>query len=88
MIQSIWNQAYAGVGWGIVWMPAAHFVLSGTVGLLAYWLTRTILWRGFSTTGSDCPCPADSSIHHYSLSLALASSVFVHILEDFAVGWF
>ena len=59
-----------------------HFLLSGFVGLLVYWLTWTILLHinsikriGFSTS-------------IICWLLALSFSVVVHILEDFSINKF
>jgi len=72
----------------IVYAPIAHFALSATVGLLVYWLTSTMLSHGRSTTLRVLASRPDFSIHHFSLLLALSSSVFVHILEDYTLKWF
>lgn len=76
------------IGWDVVWKPALHFVSSGLLGLLVYWLTSTILMRcycGYLILGSR---RVGFSIHSFSLSLAVSSSILLHILVDFtSVGF-
>lgn len=77
------------IGWKLLWGPAAHFGLSGCVGLLVYWLTSTMLLRYSSGDISIRVLPkVGFGIHRFSLSLALAFAVWFHILEDFVLNWF
>jgi hypothetical protein len=66
----------------IAWALAQHFVLSGCVGLLVYWLTWTIL-SAMHLAGME-----DGRIRTYSLLVALCDSVLVHILQDWYIGRF
>lgn len=77
-------------GWASIWMPAAHFALSATVGLLVYWLILTILLRGqFGIyLMAKQSTQRGFSIHQFSLLVALCSSVVVHILEDYTLNIF
>ena len=79
---------YGYSAWLLVYAPAAHFVLSAIVGWLVYWLTSIMLLRGSSTTLRELKSRPDFSIHHFSLLLALSSSVFAHILQDYTLNWF
>ena len=63
---------------------AYHFGLGFCVGLLAYWLTLTILSH---ITGLQ-DLMGDFSIRHCSLLVAVSCSVAVHILGDYLFGWF
>jgi hypothetical protein len=76
-------------GWKLIWAPAAHFVLSGCVGLLVYWLTSTILSH-YLPGGSSIPIFAkvEFGIHRFSLFLALSFAIWLHILEDYTLNWF
>lgn len=78
------------LGWALVWMPIAHFVLSAIVGLLVYWLTSTILSFGLSKVSlkGNYHIPGDSFIHRFSLVAALCFSVAVHIGEDYIFNIF
>lgn len=88
MIQLLRDVILYDVGWAIIWMPAAHFALGFSVGSLLYWLTLTILRRGFSTTSMGGTCMDDSAIYRYSLLLAVLFSVLLHILEDYTLNVF
>lgn len=72
----------------LVYSPIAHFALSAFVGWLVYWLTLTTLSRGSSTTLRELTSRPGFSIHHFSLLLALSSSVLVHVLQDYTLNWF
>jgi len=86
--RSIWLKLKK-IGWDIVWMPALHFLSSGLVGLLVYWSTRTIFSHySFGGIGSLHFGMAGSSIHLFSLVLALSFSLVVHIGEDYLLDWF
>jgi len=77
------------IGWKLIWAPAAHFALSGGVGLLVYWLTSTTLLRYSSGGTSIRVFPrVEFGIHRFSFCLALAFAIWVHILEDFVLNWF
>ena len=78
------------VGWALVWMPIAHFVLSAIVGLLVYLSTLTILSHGrFGTFLMEKQSTQTGfSIHRFSLGLALLLSLCVHILEDYTINIF
>lgn len=77
------------MGWDMLWKPSLHFLSSGFVGLLVYWLTLTIFshyaYGGIMTLYFGM---GDSSIHLFSLVLALSSSVVFHIVEDYILDWF
>lgn len=77
-------------GWfNFIWKPAAHFISSGLVGLLVYWLTLTTLSRSSSGTfGSHRLLKGESGMHHFSFYLALLFAVWFHLLEDFTLNWF
>jgi len=77
-------------GWyNFLWKPAAHFVSSGFVGLLVYWLTLTMLSHLHSGQQSTPRLMRGAfSIHQFSLLLACSFAVFVHILEDYTLNWF
>jgi len=72
----------------LVYSPIAHFALSAFVGWSVYWLISTMLSRGSSTTLRELTSRPGFSIHRFSLLLALSSSVFAHILQDFTLNWF
>jgi len=85
----------------IVYCEVCHFGLGFCVGVLVYWLTQTILLRIIShncptTSGSlhrSCNSgfqlgASDHFIRNFSLSLALSSAVFVHILQDYTLCLF
>ena len=72
----------------IVYAPIAHFALSATVGWLVYWLTSITLSRGSPTMPGEPTSRPDFYTHRLSLLLALSSSVFVHILQDYTLHWF
>ena len=77
------------VGWELIWKPIAHFVLSGGVGLLVYWLTWTTLSRSSSgDTQTYKLLKGESGIHHYSFLLALLFAAWVHIVEDYILDLF
>ena len=59
-----------------------HFLSSGLVGLLVYWLTLTTLSHINSARTIGLP------INILSWLLALSFSVVVHILEDFSINKF
>ena len=69
----------------IVWRLLPHFLSSGVVGLLVYWLTWIILLHiGVIVLGSNIAL-------HIKLCLwllSLSSSIAVHVLEDYTVNWF
>ena len=70
-------------------MPLAHFVSSGFVGLLVYYLTSTILLRSLSgDIGTPNLVMGVASIHQFSLLLACLSALWVHILEDYTLNLF
>ncbi len=71
-------------GWDLVWMPITHFILSGLVGLLVFWLILTILSTGrFGTYLKEKQfCKEGFSIYRFSFVVALCFSVAIHILED------
>lgn len=73
-------------GW---WKAIPHFLLSGSAGLLAYWWMSTTLRR---LSSGDTPFHglprAVSSIHRYSLLLALSFAIYIHVLEDYILDWF
>lgn len=71
--------------WDIAWKPVAHFALSGGVGLLVYWLTSTTL---LNTSHNILMFNHVFGTHRFSLSLALLFAIWVHILEDYVLGWF
>ncbi len=87
MLEAV-NEVMGTIGWEVLWKPALHFVSSGLLGLLVYWLTSTILTRcycGYLSLGSR---RVGFSIHSFSLSLAVSSSVLLHMLVDFtSVGF-
>ena len=71
----------------IIWAircEAYHFLLSGFVGLLGYWLISTILLR---TTYFQKQVGVFST-HQFSLLVALCFAVLAHILQDYLLGWF
>ena len=76
--------------WGnILWKSGLHFVSSGFVGLLVYWLTSTMLSRYYS--GGTLPLrfpKVEFGIHHFSLSLAFLFAIWFHILEDYTLNLF
>ena len=77
------------IGWDIIWKPALHFISSGCVGLLVYWLTSTIFSHlSYGNIGNLTFGTGDFSIHLFSLVLALLFSVVVHIGEDYILDWF
>ena len=77
------------IGWDIVWKPALHFVSSGFVGLLVYWLISTIFSRlPYGDIGILSFGTGGFSIHLFSFALALSFSVVVHIGEDYILDWF
>jgi len=66
----------------IIYCGVCHFALGFFAGLLVYLLTLTIL--SHTRLGGV----EDSSIHRFSLVVALSCAVAVHILEDYTLGWF
>ena len=80
----------SGIGWALVWMPVAHFVLSAGVGLSVYYLILTILSHGrFSIYLKERQSSHQGfSIHRFSLVVALCFAVAVHILEDYTLNIF
>jgi len=77
------------IGWELVWKPALHFLSSGFVGLLVYWLTSTIFLRfSYGGIGNLHFGMGGGSIHLFSLLLALSFSVVTHIGEDYILDWF
>lgn len=77
------------IGWEIIWKPALHFLSSGSVGLLVYWLTSTIFSHfSYGSIGILHFGTGGGSIHLFSLLLALSFSVVVHIGEDYTLDWF
>ena len=79
------NTDVLGIGWVLIWKPAAHFVSSGFVGLLVYWLTSTTLSK---SSHNIIIFNHVFGTHRFSLSLALLFAIWVHILEDYTLGWF
>jgi len=63
---------------------ALHFLLSGFVGLLGYWLILTILSR---TTYFKKQVGVFST-HQFSLLAALCFAALAHISQDYLLGWF
>ena len=85
IIQFIWKE----IGWDLLWKPGLHFVSSGFVGLLVYWLTSTTLSHYYSGDMSIQVFPKVAfGIHRFSLFLALSFAVWFHILEDYTLNWF
>ncbi len=84
------NSVVSDRGWDLVWMPAAHFVLSAMVALLVYWLTSITLSFGLSRVSlkGNYHIPGDSFIHRFSLVVGLSFSVVAHILEDYIYNIF
>lgn len=77
------------IGWDLIWKPALHFLSSGLVGLLVYWLTSTIFSHSsYGGIGILSFGMGGFSIHLFSLVLALSFSVVVHIGEDYILDWF
>ena len=77
------------IGWEIIWRSALHFLSSGSVGLLVYWLTLTIFSRfSYGSIRILHFGMGGGSIHLFSLLLALSFSVVVHIGEDYILDWF
>ncbi len=77
------------IGWPLVWKPVAHFVSSGLLGLLVYWLTSTTLTRSLSRSGSTPRLRiAGFSIRSFSLALACSFAVLLHIWEDYTFNVF
>ena len=85
----------------IIYAIVSHFGLGFCVGLLVYWLTQTTLLNISSRSGSIPngsqhhnyipglnPLPSGHFIHNFSLCLALSSSVWFHILQDYTLSWF
>jgi hypothetical protein len=66
----------------IIYCEGMHFLLSGSVGLLVYWLTSTTLSVTCSTYLGV------SFIRRFSLLVALCCAVVAHILEDYWLGKF
>ena len=73
----------------LLYSPPLHFLLSGCVGLLVYWLTLTIFSHPLSG-GIETPTflIADSVINLYALLLALSFSVLAHCWEDYTLRKF
>lgn len=75
--------------WAIIWKGGMHFISSGFVGLLVYWLTSTTLSRYLSGGSSIQVSPKVAfGIHRFSLFLALVFAIWFHILIDYTVNWF
>jgi hypothetical protein len=66
------------------WMPVAHGLLSGFVGVSVFWLTSTMLSRHFSSKIKI----GGFSIRGFSLAVASCFAILVHLLEDYTVKWF
>lgn len=77
-------------GWiNFLWKPAAHFLLSGLAGLLAYWWISTTEYRcSYGDTWTPQSLKGDFGIHPYSLYLALSFALWVHVLQDYTLNWF
>lgn len=75
-------------GWNLVWKPATHFVFSGGVGLLVYWLTLTILLRSSGGIGTQKLATGESGMHRSSFCLALLFAIWFHLVQDFTLNWF
>jgi len=76
------------IGWKLIWKPAAHFALSGGVGLLVYWLTSTTLSHYYSGQKTLKLLTGVSGMHRFSFLLAVAFAIWFHILEDYTLNWF
>ena len=90
-ITGLWQYIVVELEGELHWLvsaPAAHFALSAFAGYLVYYVTSTILSRGSSTTFRELTSREDFSTHRFSLLLALSSSVFVHILQDYTLNMF
>ena len=80
--------------WDVEWYviilrSSAHFALGFGVGLLAYWLTSTILSRISRRNGEGRLSTLSAScIRSVSFYLALSLSVWSHVLQDFTLDWF
>lgn len=69
----------------MAWYPIAHFLLAFFVGLLAYWLTSTIL---LAISQAGTLHITGGFIYRFSLVVALSLAIVSHILEDYLLGWF
>jgi len=88
-MEEIWRVGLEELWPALIWKPTLHFVSSGCVGLLVYYLTSTMLQRSLSgDTGTHRLMRGAFSICSFSLLLALSFSVWVHIVEDYTLGWF
>ena len=77
------------IGWGLIWMSLLHFLSSGLAGLLVYWWISTIFSHlSYGGIGILSFGTGGSSIHLFSLVLAVSFSVVVHIGEDYIFDWF
>lgn len=68
--------------------PKTHFITSASLGLLGYWLTRTIFLKllqrnGQPSTQDLLQSPIGRSIHRWSLSLGLFLSIGLHHFLDY-----
>ncbi|MGR3295885.1 MAG: hypothetical protein ACUZ8A_06625 [Candidatus Bathyanammoxibius sp.] len=77
-----------GIGWEVIWKPALHFVSSGLLGLLLYWLTLTMLTRYFSKCFSLRLGKVEFSTHSFSLLLSVCSGILLHLYVDFSFSVF
>ena len=76
-------------GYSLLWKPALHFMSSGLVGLLVYWLTSTTLLHGCSgITGFPLSTKDVYGMHRFSFLLALLFAIWFHILQDYTLNWF
>lgn len=67
-----------------IWKIGAHFMLSGFVGSLVYWLMVTTL----SNTSCFQKRIGVFSTSQFSLFVALCFAVLAHIVEDYTFGLF
>lgn len=71
------------------WKVIPHFLSSGFAGLLAYrWMSITLSRYYFGAISFRVLRKDVYGIHRYSLYLALAFAIFVHVLEDYTLNWF